>query len=74
MKQDGFIQIIAFIIIVFIIMSLLGISFGKIFSNKTLGENWEFIKNKTANNVVSSIFNYIKNLVKEQVIKGVQAL
>lgn len=85
MKQRGFIQILAFLIIVFIIMSLLGVSFGKVFSNKTLGENWEFIKNKIAflyntylkspiSKVISSIFDYIKNLLKEQVIKGVKAL
>lgn len=66
-------------------MSLLGISLAKIFSNKTLAENWEFVKIKISylytkylqspiSSAISSIFNYFKELVKEQVIKGIKSL
>lgn len=85
MKNSGFLQIILALVIVFVILSLLGISLNKIFSNKTLMENWQFVKLKSIylynqylespiSSVFSSVLNYFKELIKEQLIKGIKSL
>ena len=71
-QKQGFIQIIIIIVLLVIVLSLMGVSLGSLFSNQLLKDNFGFMGKWISNiwnNYLGAPFHYLWNIWTELIWK-----